>query len=179
MSYFTLSEKQDWATPQEFIEWLIEEGIMERPTFDVAAALHNTKAPQFYTKEDNALEQSWPSGILWCNPPFGKELKLFVEKALDELWHQEPMKYTEVWFLIPARTDTNWFHDFVWPNAEHIYFIRGRLNFLEHGTCKKSGATFPSMLVQFLGPHSDLKWNGGQCGVTTLEPPLHARGRGK
>ena len=177
MSYYSSSEKQDWATPPEFIEWLVEEGIMARPTFDVAAAPHNTKAPQFYTKQDDALKQTWPSGILWCNPPFGNELKLFVEKALDELWKKRD--YTEVWFFIPARVDTNWFHDFVWPNAEMIYFIRGRMNFLEHGKSKKAGATFPSMLVQMLGPWSETKWHGDQCVVSTLEPPLWARGRGK
>lgn len=174
-SYYQSSKKQDWATPIEFINWAVEEGVMCQPTFDVAAAPHNAKAPKYFTKEDNALIQSWPSGVLFCNPPFGNELKLFISKALDELW-AGPEKM-EVWFLIPARVDTIWFHELVWPNAEEIYFIRGRLNFLEHGKEKKANATFPNMLVRFLGPNSRIKWDGCDPIVSTLEPPLDARGQ--
>jgi phage N-6-adenine-methyltransferase len=174
MSVHFMSEKQDWVTPQAMIDWLVDEGIMERPTFDVAAAPHNTKAPEFFTIEDNALEQDWPPGILWCNPPFGKELKKFIVKALDELWSGRVYR---VWFFVPARLDTGWFHDLVWPNADIIYFLRGRVNFLEHGKDKRANAPFPNMLFSLMGPNLEENWYDTDPIVRTLEPTKKARGR--
>lgn len=172
------SEKQDWTTPPELVSWLVEQGVMRQPTFDVAAAPHNTKAPRFFTEDDDALVQDWPSGeVFWMNPPFGRELPKFLDKALSELW--KTTEHTEVWCLIPARTDTAWFHDLVWPNADMIWFLQGRINFLEHGDCKKASAPFPNMLVVFRGPWSHFRWDDSDAPpyCQNLQPTLKARGR--
>lgn len=78
-------------------------------------------------------------GNCWCNPPYGKAIEKWIEKAYDE-----STKETRVVMLIPARTDTKWFHKYILPYAD-IYFIKGRLKF---GNSKNS-APFPSMIVVF------------------------------
>lgn len=77
---------------------------------------------------------------VFCNPPYGKEIGKWVQKSLEE--SRKPN--TLVVMLIPARTDTRYFHDFIYGRAE-IRFIRGRLKF---GNSKTS-APFPSMVVIF------------------------------
>lgn len=77
---------------------------------------------------------------MFCNPPYGKELPLWVKKC-----YEEHVKYgTTIVMLIPARTDTRYFHEYIYNKSE-IRFIRGRLKFND---CKQS-APFPSMLVIF------------------------------
>ena len=74
----------------------------------------------------------------WCNPPYGREIANWVRKASEESG--------TVVMLLPARTDTRWFHEFVWKKTE-IRFIKGRLKF---GGAKAS-APFASMVVIFRG----------------------------
>lgn len=83
--------------------------------------------------EQNGLKQIW-TGVCWCNPPYGRGIEKWMKKAYES--------NATVVCLVPARTDTKWFHDFVLGKAE-IRFIRGRLKF---GNSKNS-APFPSMLV--------------------------------
>lgn len=80
---------------------------------------------------------------MFCNPPYGRDLKAWVEKS----YHEGRKENTLVVLLIPARTDTSYFHDFI-LNRSEIRFIRGRLKFGE----SKNGAPFPSMIVIFRGP---------------------------
>ena len=78
---------------------------------------------------------------VFCNPPYGRELSRWVKKCYDESRKPD----TLVVMLIPARTDTSYFHDYIYHKAREIRFIRGRLHFNE----SKQGAPFPSMVVIF------------------------------
>ena len=86
----------------------------------------------------NGLAQNWGGyGTIWCNPPYGKEIGKWVQKAYETSKSGET-----VVMLLPARTDTQWFHDYIYGKAE-IRFIRGRLKF----GGSKYNAPFPSMIV--------------------------------
>lgn len=130
------SSKTDmWATPQDFFDKLNEEFNF---TVDVCAIPENAKCEKFFTPEINGLKQEW-TGVCWCNPPYGREICKWVEKAyIASTWG------ATVVMLLPARTDTKWFHEYIYNKAE-IRFIKGRLKF---GNSKTS-APFPSMVVIF------------------------------
>lgn len=129
------SSKTDlWSTPQAFFDELDREFHF---TLDVCALPENAKCPRYFTPEEDGLKQEW-TGVCWCNPPYGRELPKWVEKAAKSS--------ATVVMLIPARTDTRWFHDLVLPFTE-IRFIKGRLKF---GGAVNS-APFPSMIVIFRG----------------------------
>lgn len=133
------SSKTDlWETPQEFFDQMNDEFGFE---LDVCALPENAKCKRYYTPEMDGLSQPW-DGVCWCNPPYGRNIGKWVEKAYKE--SQNKKNY--IVMLLPARTDTRWFHDYIYGKAE-IRFIRGRLKF---GGCKNS-APFPSMVVVF-GP---------------------------
>lgn len=127
------SNKEDWETPQELFNELDQEFNF---TIDVCADNRNKKCKRFYTKEENGLLQNWNNEIVWCNPPYGRKIGEWVKKA-------EESNATVV-MLLPARTDTKWFHKYIYKKAE-IRFIKGRLKF---GNSKNS-APFPSMIVIF------------------------------
>lgn len=78
---------------------------------------------------------------VFCNPPYGRELPKWVRKCYEESKKPD----TLVVMLIPARTDTSYFHDYIYHKAKEIRFLRGRLHFNE----SKQGAPFPSMIVVF------------------------------
>lgn len=80
-------------------------------------------------------------GTVWCNPPYGREIGKWVEKA-----YKESLEGVTVVMLLPARTDTKWFHDYIYGKAE-IRFVRGRLKFGD----SKNSAPFPSMVVVYRG----------------------------
>ena len=131
------SNSNEWATPQKLFDELNEEFHF---TLDPCADEFNHKCDKFYTKEQNGLRQSWNGEIVFCNPPYGKELPKWVEKCYNE--HIE--HNITVVMLIPARTDTSYFHDYIYHNSE-IRFIRGRLKFSDG----KNPAPFPSMIVVY------------------------------
>ena len=127
------SSKTDlWATPQDFFNALDSEFRFET---DVCALPENAKCRNYYTPEVDGLKQIW-KGVCWCNPPYGREIGKWVKKAAES-------KCTVV-MLLPARTDTKWFHEYIYGKAE-VRFIRGRLKF---GGSKNS-APFPSMVVVY------------------------------
>ena len=133
------SSKTDlWATPQEFFNKLNEEFNF---TLDPCSTHENAKCNYHFTEKENGLMQSWEGEAVFCNPPYGRELKKWVEKAYNESLKPN----TTVVMLIPARTDTIYFHDFIYHKAKEIRFIKGRLKF---GDAKNS-APFPSMVVVF------------------------------
>jgi site-specific DNA-methyltransferase (adenine-specific) len=136
------SESVEWATPQEFFNKLNEEFDFQ---LDVCATEQNTKCSNFFTKEMNGLCQEW-QGVCWCNPPYGRQIKDWIKKSYETA---KQNKGTVV-CLIPARTDTNWWHEYV-MKATEIRFIKGRLKFNNH----KNSAPFPSALVVF--SHSEVK----------------------
>lgn len=111
------SSKTDlWATPQDFFDKLNDEFHFD---LDVCAIPENAKCQRYYTPEQDGLVQEW-NGVCWCNPPYGRSIGKWVKKAYEN-------KSTVV-CLLPARTDTKWFHDYILGKAE-IRFVRGRLRF--------------------------------------------------
>lgn len=124
-----------WATPQNFFDQLNDEFKF---TLDPCSTHENAKCKKHYTAEEDGLAQSWEGEVVFCNPPYGRELSKWVQKCHDEARH------ATVVMLIPARTDTRWFHDFIYGKAE-IRFVKGRLKF---GDAKNS-APFPSMVVVY------------------------------
>ncbi|PWA11088.1 adenine methyltransferase [Pueribacillus theae] len=128
------SRSSDWETPQDFFDELDKEFNF---TLDPCASHTNAKCDKYFTKEDNGLLQDWSGETVFMNPPYGREIKDWVRKA-----YEESLKGTTVVCLLPARTDTRWFHDYIYGNAA-IRFIKGRLKF---GGAKNS-APFPSMVV--------------------------------
>ena len=130
------SETDQWATPQYFFDELNAEFHF---TLDPCADEFNHKCEKYFSKEQDGLSQSWKNDIVFCNPPYGREIYNWVKKAYEEY-----NKGAIVVMLVPARTDTKWFHEFIYKKAE-IRFIKGRLKF---GNSKNS-APFPSMVVIF------------------------------
>lgn len=133
------SEKQDWCTPQQFFDELDAEFHF---VLDAAATHQNSKCKRCFTPEDDGLIQNWDmGGAVYCNPPYGKEIGLWVKKA-----YEEAQKGTTIVMLIPARTDTKYFHEYIYHKAE-IRFVKGRLKFSDENGTPKGTAPFPSMVV--------------------------------
>lgn len=133
------SEKQDWCTPQQFFDELDAEFHF---VLDAAAPHQNSKCKRCFTPEDDGLIQNWDmGGAVYCNPPYGKEIGLWVKKA-----YEEAQKGTTIVMLIPARTDTKYFHEYIYHKAE-IRFVKGRLKFTDENGTPKGTAPFPSMVV--------------------------------
>ena len=128
------SKKHDWETPDEFFTELNKEFNF---TLDVCAHKHNAKLPRYFSPEENGLKQDWSKERCYMNPPYGREIEKWVKKA-----YEESKKGALVVALLPARTDTRWFHRYVYKKAE-IRFIKGRLKFKG----AKHSAPFPSMLA--------------------------------
>ena len=133
-SWLFTSNTDLWATPQWLFDQLNEEFWF---TLDPCATRENHKCARYYTKEDNWLLQSWDYSVVFCNPPYGREIWKWVEK-----WYSA--KNSIVVMLLPARTDTKWFHDYLYNKCE-IRFIKWRLKFWN----SKNSAPFPSMICIF------------------------------
>ncbi len=153
------SATDDWATPQAFFdEMYLKYGPFD---LDVCASHENAKTELYCTPEGlfkktpsgpfqkygvDGLAANWV-GRCWMNPPYGREIKHWVKKA-----YEESNKGNLVCCLLPARTDTRWFHDFIYTcDRVTIEFIRGRLKF---GNATNS-APFPSMIVVFNPPKGE------------------------
>ena len=136
------SNKSDmWETPQELFDKL---DAIHHFTLDVCALPENAKCEKYFTPDDDGLSQEW-RGVCWCNPPYGREIGKWVEKAyiVSEFYG------VKVVMLLSARTDTAWFHNYCMKGK--IEFIRGRLKFGK----SKNSAPFPSMIVVFDGGESE------------------------
>lgn len=126
------SNTDEWETPQDLFDELNKEFYF---TLDVCANEQNHKCARYYDKNDDGLKQQW-SGVVWCNPPYGRDVGKWVEKCAN---------YDGVAvMLLPSRTDTKWFHEYIYKKAE-LRFIKGRLRFGR----AKNPAPFPSMVVVF------------------------------
>ena len=131
------SKTDEWATPQAFFDELDEEFHF---TLDAAADETNHKCEKYYDKQVDGLTKSWQAGgVTYCNPPYGRQIGKWVKKAYDEY-----KAGATVVMLLPARTDTKWFHDYILGKAE-IRFVRGRLYFNDG----QGRAPFPSMVVVY------------------------------
>lgn len=131
------SDKMDWATPQAFYDALDEEFCF---TVDVCAEAWNAKHERFWTVQDDALSLSWDGEVCFMNPPYGREIGKWVAKA-----HQEAERGATVVALIPARTDTAYWHDHIQGKAE-VRFVRGRIKF-ERPDGVRDPAPFPSAVI--------------------------------
>ena len=134
-----------WETPQAFFNKLNEEFNFE---VDVCALPENAKCAMYYTPEIDGLAQDWKGKRCWMNPPYGRQVAQWIKKAYDST--REPG--TTVVALLPSRTDTNYFHQYIYDKAiwasrsrVSIRFLKGRLKF----GGASSGAPFPSMVVVF------------------------------
>ncbi len=146
------SSKTDlWETPQ----WLFDELDREfHFTLDVCALPENAKCERYYTPEMDGLAQLW-DGVCWCNPPYGRTVGAWVRKARETA----AAGHTVV-MLLPARTDTRWFHEDIYRRERtEVRFLRGRLRFGGAG----NSAPFPSMVVVFRPPQE--AGGCGHCGM--------------
>ncbi len=136
------SNKTDmWETPQDLFDRLhATHGF----TLDVCATSENAKCAKFLTPQMDGLTVDWKDNICWMNPPYGREIGKWVKKAWEATqpdWQHEGAK---VVCLLPARTDTRWWHSYIIPYGK-IEFIKGRLKFGGH----KGSAPFPNAIVIF------------------------------
>jgi phage N-6-adenine-methyltransferase len=124
-----------WETPLAFFQRLDHEFGF---TLDACALPANAKCSRYYTPADDGLAQHW-KGVVWMNPPYGREISRWVEKA-----YRSSQEGATVVCLLPARTDTAWWHTYVMRAAE-IRLVRGRLKFSNAA----HSAPFPSAVVIF------------------------------
>lgn len=129
-----------WVTPKHFFEPLREEFDLR---IDTAASPDNAMLPDFFSKDRCAFSQDWKGIRAWCNPPYGRrDIYRWVQRCATggaEI----------VVALLPARTDTKWFHDFIYQKTGvEIRFLKGRIKF----SGMKGSGKFPSMIVIFKSP---------------------------
>lgn len=138
------SKKMDYCTPMNFFIELDKEFNF---ALDAAATKASTKCNAYYTPETDGLKSPWnlAGGAVFCNPPYGREIGKWICKA-----YEEAQNGTTIVLLIPARTDTSYFHDYIYRKAE-IRFLRGRLRFEDEDGTAYPPAPFPSMVVVYNG----------------------------
>jgi phage N-6-adenine-methyltransferase len=152
------SKTDDWATPHYVVEFAARRFGLKWFEVDVCASQYNYVASEYYTVEDDGLQQVW-RGNVWLNPPYGRVIGDWVNKAVESV-NEEEGDCESVTLLIPARTETKWWHTMIEHGAE-VVFIKGRLKFGDG----KGSAPFPSALVH-------LKQNGKDDVITTYEAIL-------
>ena len=129
------SKTNEWSTPQDFFDELDKEFNF---TLDPCSTSENAKCAKYFTVEDDGLKQDWSNDVVFMNPPYGREIKHWIKKA-----YEESLNGATVVCLIPSRTDTIYWHDYIFGKADDIRFVRGRLKF---GGSKNS-APFPSAVI--------------------------------
>lgn len=135
----TQAARLDWSTPEALFRPLAEEFHF---TLDVCATQLNKKCSMYYSPEDDGLAHPWGREICWMNPPYGREIGRWMQKAFIE-----SRCGATVVCLVPARTDTDWWHQYAEKAAERR-FVRGRVKFYRLDG-KRSQAPFPSVIVVF------------------------------
>ena len=131
------SKTNEWTTPINFYNELNKEFNF---TLDPCCTKENALCQKYYTKEDNGLVKDWSNEIVFMNPPYDRNLHTWIRKA-----YLESLNNAIVVCLIPARTETQYWHDFIFPYALKILFIKGRLRF----GGSKHNAPFPSAIIVF------------------------------
>jgi len=129
------SATDEWPTPQSVFAPLNREFPF---TLDPCATPQNAKCPRYFTRADNGLGQDWSRDVVFMNPPYGRVIGAWVEKA-----YTSAQQGAVVVCLLPARTDTRWWHGFVMRGE--VRLLRGRITF-EGG---KAGPPVPAALVVF------------------------------
>jgi phage N-6-adenine-methyltransferase len=134
--YINPSKSNEWGTPQKLFDDLNREFHF---TLDACATAELAKCERFFDKQEDALSKAWDA-VTFCNPPYGPALSKWLRKAWLEMKHGNTIV-----MLLPARTDTIWFHEYCLNSHAHIRFLKGRLYF----GGGKGRAPFPSMIVVF------------------------------
>ena len=119
------SLRGDWKTPKALYQAL-------------DAEFHFDCDPCPVKPKHDGLENEW-GNVNYVNPPYGNEITKWIKKGC-----QENLMGKTVVFLLPSRTDTRWWHDYI-MKADEIRFIRGRLKFDD----QKNSAPFPSAIAVF------------------------------
>lgn len=132
------SQSDEWSTPQEVFEKLNQEFHF---TLDPCSTDMNAKCSEHFTEKENGLLMDWGGHTVFCNPPYSD-----IGKWVRKSYREGTKPGTTVVMLIPARTDTRYFHNYIYHRSE-IRFIKGRLHFNE----SQNSAPFPSMIVIFRG----------------------------
>ena len=130
------SAKSDWGTPQELVDKLSK---IFPFVLDVCASEENKKCFYFISEEENAFETEWAQRCCWMNPPYGREIGKWVQRAYE----QSRKHNNTIVCLLPARTDTRWWHDYCMRGE--ITFLKGRITF----DGASAPAPFPSAIVVF------------------------------
>jgi site-specific DNA-methyltransferase (adenine-specific) len=139
------SSDREWETPEAIFQPLKKEFNI---LVDVCANAENTKCKAYFDRKINGLTANWGNAIkltgskntaCWMNPPYGRGIDSWIKKA-----HDEALKGVTTVALIPARTDTSWFHNYI-HNKQEVRFLKGRIKFVD----AESSAPFPSMIVIF------------------------------
>ena len=133
------SKDQTWTTPKDFFNNLNDEFGF---TLDAFASDENALCENYFTEEQDSLKQDWSGHTVFMNPPYGRMIGKCVKKA----W-EESKKGTTIVALIPARTDTTYWHDYIFGHATEIRYIKGRLKFGDGN----NPAPFPSAVVVWNG----------------------------
>lgn len=128
------SATDEWETPQDLFDQLNAEFHF---TLDPCSTDQNAKCEKHYTREQDGLMQDWTGETVWCNPPYGRDVWKWCRKCYEHF-----VGGGTAVMLVPSRTETKWFHEFVYGKAE-LRFVKGRLKF---GGAKYN-APFPSMIV--------------------------------
>ena len=134
------SKSGEWATPLDFFDklnWRF--GPFD---LDPCANAVNTKCTAFFTEDDDGLQKSWGGSTAFVNPPYGRGIDKWIAKGYKESLKEN----TKVVMLVPARTDTKYWHKYVMLASE-LYFVKGRLMFGD----SQNSAPFPSAVVVFDG----------------------------
>ena len=140
----TENTKDEWRTPPDVFKKISE---MYGPfTLDAAASDDNHHCDRYFTAEIDALQRIW-TGTVFVNPPYGKYINLFVRKAHEECIIKGNCERAVL--LIPASTDTAYWHECVFPDATEIEFWKGRIRFLNNDGEQVGDANFPSAVVIF------------------------------
>ena len=140
--HFT-SKTNEWTTPSELFNTLNKEFNF---TLDPCSTHENAKCERHFTIAEDGKQQSWKNERVFMNPPYGRQIGEWIRKAFMETRGIAPAEL--VVCLIPARTDTKYWHDYIFGKAE-IRFIKGRIKFGEG----KNSAPFPSAIVIFRNVH--------------------------
>jgi len=138
------SKSNEWETPQAFFN-NVAKRLNLKFTLDPCCSPDNHKCDKYYTYREDGLSKSWANETVFVNPPYG-DIAKWVKKSYDESSQNKAI----VALLIPARTDTKYWHDYVMKAATKIYFVRGRLKF-QNGSQSLNAAPFPSVVVVFGG----------------------------
>lgn len=136
----------DWCTPPDFFAELDREFHFD---LDPAATEKSAKCANYYTPDDDGLSKDWGGHRVFCNPPYGRHIKDWVRKGYEE--SRKPG--TVVVMLIPSRTDTQYWHDYILnEKADEVRFIEGRLKFTDEDGNAKDAAPFPSAVIIWRSP---------------------------